>query len=149
MLMSGGGADGVMPSRPTTWSIAAGGYAYLVGTLMLVSLSPVAETMGPIVGLPEDYVVFLMATPAAVIGAAVWWAFVERSNAYSYPLGAAFGGLTAVLTVVAWVLTFVAVWGVRLVLTGWLLVAAVLAVTVIAGLVSGLPLMSARRRAIR
>lgn len=131
------------------WSIAAGVYAYLVGTLTLLTLSPVAETMGPIVGLPENYAVFLMAAPAAVIGAAVWWVLVERSNAYSYPLGAAFGGLTALFTVFAWVLKFVDAWGLRLVLTGRLLVAAVLAVTVVAGLVSGLPLMSARRRTTR
>lgn len=97
-----------MPSR-TTWSIAAGVYAYLVGTLTLLALSPVARTMGPIVGLPENYAVFLMAAPAAVAGAAVWWTLVERADAYSYPVGAAFGGLTAVLTVVAWVLAFVAV----------------------------------------
>lgn len=76
-----------MPSRQTTWSVAAGIYAYFVGTLTLLALSPVAETMGPIIGLPEPYAVFLMAVPAAVVGAAVWWTLVERSRAYSYPLG--------------------------------------------------------------
>lgn len=136
-----------MPSRQTTWSVAAGIYAYLVGTLTLLTLSPVAETMGPIIGLPETYAVFLMAAPAAVVGAAVWWTLVERSRAYSYPLGAAFGGLTALLTVAAWVLKFVEAWGLQLVATGWVVVAFVLAVTVVAGLVSGLPLMTVRRRA--
>lgn len=135
-----------MSSRSTTWSLLAGVYVYLWGTVTLSLLSPLPRTIGPLAGLPEAYASYLMAAPAVVIGAALWWALVERPAAYGYAFGAAFGLLTAALTVLAWVLRYVDVWGLELVRTGWLLIAAVLVVTGVAGLVGGLPFMYARRR---
>lgn len=149
MLLSGRRGVGVMPSRETTWSVAAGGYAFLIGTILLATIQPTSETLLNILGVRTGYSMFLMAAPATFVGAVVWWAVVEWRGAYSYPRGALFGGLTALTTVATWVLKFLEVWGFELVATGWFLVAFVLAVTGVGGLVSGVPLMYARRRLAR
>lgn len=149
MLMPDGRRFGPMPSRATTWSIAAGGYAFLCGTVLLATAQPISGTLLEALGVRTRVPMVLMAAPAALLGAVVWWAVVERRGTYSYPRGAIFGALTATVTVFAWVLKFLEVWGFELVATGWFVVAFVLALTGVGGLLSGLPLMYARRRAIR
>lgn len=146
MLLPGRPGIGVMPSRETTWSIAAGGYAFLCGTVLMASLHPITGTLAGLFGVEFGRPSLLLASPATLLGATVWWAVVERRGTYSYLRGALFGGLTAVATVVAWVLRSLQVWGLELVATGWFVVAWMLAMTAVAGLVAGVPLVYARRR---
>lgn len=136
----------VMPSGETTWSIAAGGYAFLCGTALLATMQPTSEILLGLLGSPPGPPMVLMAAPSALFGAVVWRAVVERRGAYSYVRGAVFGGITALATVFAWILAFLETWGFDLVATGWFVIAWVLAMTVMGGLVGGLPLMYARRR---
>jgi hypothetical protein len=130
----------------TIWSLTAGVYAFLCGAVLLLLLSPVSTTLGELFGFPSAYSTFLLAAPAVVIGAVVWSSAVERRQAYTYPFGALFGAVTALLTVLFWLVIFTLVWGVSLVRTGGILIAFVLVVVVPAGLATGLPLMYARQR---
>jgi len=136
---------GSMFSTSTRWSLLAGVYAFLCSVVLLVVLSPVSDSLVKLLGLPEGYSAVLLAAPVLVVGAVVWWAVVEWREAYTYPLGAVYGLATALATATVWVLVFAAVWGVSLVLAGGILVVFVVAVTVPAGLVVGVPLMAARR----
>lgn len=126
----------------------AGVYTFVCATLMLLLLGPISDTLVEILALPTDYSSFLMAGPTLVVGTAVWWVVVERRGAYTYPVGAVFGLLTALLTVLFWLLVFAVVWEAGLVLTGGLLIGFVLAVAVPIGLVVGLSAMYARRRLV-
>jgi hypothetical protein len=148
MLMPDDESVGVMPSRETAWSLVAGCYAFLCGAVLMVGTQPVAGTLAGVLGIETGYPALLMAGPAALLGAGVWWAVVERQRAYSYRRGALFGGLTALATVAAWVLRSLEVWGFELVATGWFVIAWLLATTGIAGLLVGVPLMYARRRQV-
>lgn len=148
MLMSDDGPVGVMPSRETAWSLVAGGYAFLCGAVLMAGTQPVAGALAGILGIETGYPALLMAGPAAVLGAGVWWTVVERRRTYSYRRGALFGGITALATVAAWVLRSLEIWGFELVATGWFVIAWLLATTAVAGLLVGVPLMYARRRQI-
>jgi hypothetical protein len=135
-----------MRNLSAAWSVLAGLHAFLSAVVVVLFLGPVAATLATTLGLPAGRAPIEMAVPAAVIGAITWWAIAERQRRYRYGLGALFGVSVAVLTVLFWVLVFVAVWGPRLVLSGWFVVALVLAVTAVAGLLTGLLLMHARRQ---
>lgn len=128
------------------WSTYAGVYAFLWGTVLLLLLYPITNTLVKLLGLPTGYSAFLLAGPAVFIGAGVWWAVVERREAYTYPPGVTFGLATALSTVLFWVLVYTIVWGPVLVLAGWLLVVFVFVVTLPAAFVAGLTSMYARRR---
>ena len=137
-----------MPSREPRWSIVAGCYAFLCGAALMGSLDPIHHTMAGILGVETGYPALVLASPAALLGAAAWWAVVERAGPESYLRGALFGGLTAVATVTAWVLRALSVWGFELVASGWFVIAWMLAMTAVAGVVSGLPLVVVRRRLV-
>lgn len=89
---------------------------------------------------------FIFASPSLAIGAVVWWTLVERREADTYPIGGAFGLVTAILTGFLWTVRFVSGWGVEMALALPVLIGFVLGVTVIAGALAGLPLMYVRRR---
>lgn len=124
----------------------AGIFAFLCSTALLVVLSPVSDTLVKLLTLSTDYPAVVLASPVTGIGAAVWWAVVERRNRYTYLSGGATGLLAALLTVVCWVLLFTFVWGPLTVLTGGVLILFVLVVFVPAASVAGVLLMSVRRR---
>lgn len=135
-----------MSDRSAVWSASAGLCAFCSAVVLLLFLDPVAGTLAKLVGLPSGYAPAAMAAPTAVVGAAVWWAIVERRRRYRYGPGVLFGVSVAALTVLFWVLAFTVVWGPRLVLSGWFVVAFVLAVTSPVGCLTGLSMMYARRR---
>lgn len=124
----------------------AGVYEFFCATVLLLLLSPISNLLVEILSLPADFSALVLAGPVAFIGAVVWWAVVERRNGRTYLLGGAVGALTALLTVVFWVLVFVKVWGTSLVLSGWMLVSFVLGISVLVASVTGVPMMYARRR---
>jgi hypothetical protein len=133
-------------SAATTWSLVAGAYALACALLLVARFGVPAGTIGTALALPTDWPTLLLTAPAPVAGAFAWWLAVERRADYGYLLGGAVGLTTALLTVAAWTLWAVAVWGPPVLAAAALLVAAVLLVTLPVGFVAGLPLMYARRR---
>ena len=141
-------------SRFTTarrWSLYAGVYALGCAALTALLLSDVLGLFADVVGLPAAVGMPLLATPALVAGAGVWWSLVERRGAVTYLRGAADGLLTALVTGGLWTARFVAVWGAEMLSAGPvpLLVGFVLAAVAVAGVLVGLPFTYARRRARR
>lgn len=134
------------PSR--RWSLLAGLYAFGCATMTAVLLSDVLGLFAEVIGLPAALSMAILASPALVAGAAIWWALVERPASYAYHRGAAFGLLTALVTGAAWTGRFVAVWGVEMLTAGPvpLLVGFTLGATAVAGALVGLPITYARRR---
>ncbi len=104
------------PSR--RWSLLAGIYAFGCAAVTAVLLSDMLGLFAEVIGLPPTISMLLLASPALVAGAAIWWAVVERSGTYAYHRGAAFGLLTALVTGAAWTGRFVAVWGVEMLTAG-------------------------------
>lgn len=133
-------------SPPMKWSIYVGVYAFCYSTVLLLLLSPISNTLVGILGLPGGYSGFLLALPVVGLGTVVWWVVIERRGTYTYRLGAAFGLLTVLSTVLFWVFVFSIVWGPMLVLSGWFLVLFVIVVSVPIALVTGVSGMYARRR---
>lgn len=132
-------------STPTKWSVIAGGYLLLCAAGLLLVLSQVTALVAELLGLPTGSPLGL-AAPAPIVGAVAWWAGVERSDAFTYRYGGVVGLVTALLTVLFWLLWGVTVWGIDGVLAGWPLIVAVLVPTLPVGVIAGLPLMYARRR---
>lgn len=139
-------SSGVSPSRK--WSLCAGLYTFVCGTAAALVLSDVLVLLADAIGLPTEYPMVALASPALVIGAVAWWAVVERRSAYTYLRGGAFGLVTALLTGLLWTVRFVSVWGFEMLATPVipLLIVLVLGVAVVAGALTGLSLMYARRR---
>ncbi|SMO72125.1 hypothetical protein [Halorubrum cibi] len=133
------------------WSLLAGVYAFGCAALTAVLLSDVLGLFAEVIGLPPTLSMLLLASPALVAGAGIWWALVERRGAYTYPAGAAFGLLTALSTGAVWTVRFVSVWGVEMLTAGPvpLLVGFVLGMTALAGVLVGLPFAYVRRRSGR
>lgn len=126
----------------------AGLYTFALGTATSFVLDEILILFGEVIGLPASYSLVVLASPSLLVGAVVWWAVVERRNSYTYLRGGAFGLLTALLTGLLWTLRLVSVWGVEM-LTATpvaVLVAFVLGVVSVAGALTGLPLLYARRR---
>lgn len=130
------------------WALVAGVYAFTCATVTAVLLSDVLGLFAEVMGLPGVLSMPLLASPALVAGAGIWWLLVERSDAHTYPRGAAFGLFTALATGVTWTVPFAAVWGVEMLTAGPvpLLVGFTLGVTAVAGALVGLPITYARRR---
>ncbi|UPV73048.1 hypothetical protein M0R89_10850 [Halorussus limi] len=133
-------ASGLAPAAK--WSMYAGAYAFLCGTVLLLLLGPVARTVASVLAAPTDFPALVLAGPIPVVGVVVWWAVVERRDARSYLVGGAVGLLTAAFTVLLWALWALFVWELGLLLWAGVLVLFLLAVSGIAGV----PLMYARRR---
>jgi hypothetical protein len=136
------------PFTSRQWSLIAGVYAFGCATLTAFALSNVLGLFAEVIGLPTAISMPLLATPALVAGAGVWWALVERRGAATYARGAAFGLLTALITGVVWTARFVRVWSVEMLTAGPvpLLVGFVLGAVGAAGVLVGLPITYARRR---
>lgn len=132
----------------TTWAAYAGGYLFVCGTATAFLLADLLRLLADVIGLPAGLGLVILASPALGIGAGTWWAFVERRGAYSYPAGGLVGFLTALLTGLVWTARFVSAWGVEMVAIPIVafLVVFVLGVVGVAGGLTGLPLMYARRR---
>ena len=135
-------------SPPQRWSLLAGGYAFGCATVTAVLLSDVLGLFAEVIGLPPALSMAVLASPALAAGAGIWWALVERPRAYTYPRGAAFGLLTALVTGAVWTARFVFVWGVEMLTAGPvpLIVGFVLGATALAGTLVGFPITYVRRR---
>ncbi|WP_435073113.1 hypothetical protein [Halorubrum sp. HHNYT27] len=135
-------------SSPQRWALIAGGYAFGCATLTAFLLSDALGLFAEVIGLPSALSMPLLATPALVAGAGVWWALIERPGTVTYARGVAFGLLTALLTGVVWTARFVSVWSVEMLTAGPvpLLVGFVLGAAGVAGGLVGLPITYARRR---
>ncbi|WP_066414676.1 hypothetical protein [Halorubrum aethiopicum] len=135
-------------SSSQRWSLLAGVYAFGCATLTAALLSGMLGVFAEVIGLPPRVSMAILASPAFVAGAGIWWALVERRGAYTYPAGAAFGLLTALATGAAWTVRFVSVWSLEMLTAGPvpLLVGLVLGTAALAGTLVGLPIAYVRRR---
>ena len=140
--------SGSRRSSPRRWALLAGGYAFGCATLTAFALSSMLGLFAEVIGLPAAFAMPLLAAPALVAGAGVWWALVERSGTVTYLRGAAFGLLTALVTGGLWTARFVLVWGPEMLVAGPvpLLVGFVLGAVAVAGVLVGLPITYVRRR---
>ncbi|MFB6152743.1 MAG: hypothetical protein ABEJ27_00680 [Halodesulfurarchaeum sp.] len=121
---------------------------FIWGIVVAFLLSDMLGLLADVIGLPTGYWMIVFASPAFAFGAVSWWIVIERRESYTYFLGGAFGLLTALLTGLLWTAQFIRVWGVemtRIPIIGFLIVF-VLVVATIAGVLTALPLMYARRR---
>lgn len=139
---------GSTDSPTLRWSIYAGGYMFVCGLIVALLLSDMLTLLAEVIGLPVPYSIVILASPTLFIGAVTWWLVVERPGSYTYRLGGFFGLATALLTGLLWTIRFVGIWGFEMLSIPIvsLLVVFVFGVVVIAGSLSGLPLMYARRR---
>lgn len=130
------------------WSVYAGVYMYVCGTVVAYLLDDVLSLLADVIGLPATYAMPLLASPALLAGALAWWVLVEHRDSRAYLVGGGYGALTALLTWLFWTVRFVTVWG-REMLTAAIvpyLVGLVLTIALVAGGLAGLPMMYARRR---
>lgn len=130
------------------WSIYAGLYMFVCGTVAAFLLSDMLTLLADVIGLSTDYWMIILASPALAIGSVVWWIAVERRDSYTYLLGGAFGLVTALLTGFLWTVQFIIFWGFEMaaipIIT--VLILFVLGFTATAGVITSIPLMYARRR---
>ena len=138
--------SGVSPS--IQWSVYAALYMFIWGTAIAFLLSDLLTLLADVIGLPAGYAMAILASPVLVIGTLVWWILVERRGSYTYLLGATFGLVTALLTGLLWTARFVDIWGSEVLTADVIpfLVVFVLGVTTVTGVLTGIPLMYARRR---
>lgn len=134
-------------TNPQRWALIAGVYAFGCATLTAFALSDALGLFAGVIGLPAALSMPLLATPALVPGAALWWALVERRGTLTYPRGAAFGLLTALVTGAFWTARFALVWSPEMLTAGPvpLLIGFVLGMVAVAGVLVGLPITFARR----
>lgn len=135
----------MVPRTPKTWSLAAGGFAFLCSTFLLGVIRPVSDVLARLLNMPDAVSPVLLAAPVAVIGTPVWWALIEREGAVTYLRGATAGFVTAVATVAFWLVVFAIIWDPALVLAGSILVAFVTGLVVPAGLAVGMAMTYLRR----
>lgn len=140
--------EAVPVSASLTWSLAAGGYAFLWGVgLLRIPLGVVSDAIVEwLPFLPNAFPAVMFALPLSLFGAFSWWAVIERRDAYSYPASLAFGLLAAIATFVFWTAVYVAVWGPKFVLAASVIVALLIVLAAPAALLGGLPMMFIRRR---
>lgn len=121
---------------------------YVCATLVALALNDVLVLLADVIGLPVTYAIPLLALPALPSGALVWWVVVERRGSRSFRFGSVYGALTALLTSALWTARFVSVWGREMLAATGVryLVGFVFAVVLVAGAITGLPMMYARRR---
>ena len=93
------------------WSIYAGLYTFVCGTVTALIISDILALLADVIELPAPYSMVILASPTLVIGTVVWWAVVERGNSYTYLLGGIFGLLTSLFTGLLWTVRFVSFWG--------------------------------------
>lgn len=134
-------------SSSIRWSISAGLYMFVCGTTMAFLLDDLLSILADVIGVPTEYSMAILASPALVIGTVAWWTVIERRDSYTYLLGGIFGLVTALLTGVLWTARFVRFWGFEMLTVDGvsLLVVLVLGLAIVTGFLTGLPLMYARR----
>jgi len=135
-------------SSSVTWSIYAGLYTFLCALVVTLALADILGLFADVVGIEGAAQLAVLASPTLLVGAATWWALVERRGGYAYRYGAVFGLVTALLNGLLWMAWFLAVWGFEMlsVRPVAILAAFVLGLTTAAGAVAGLPMMYVRRR---
>ncbi|WP_262177547.1 hypothetical protein [Haloarcula laminariae] len=132
---------------PRSWSLSAGLYMFICGTVVTVLLSDILGLLADVIGLPSEYWMVILASPTFAIGAVVWWTLIERRGSYTYVLGSVFGLVTALFTGVLWTGQFILIWGIEMaeVPVVAFLIGFVIGIVAIAGVLTALPLMYARR----
>lgn len=137
-------------SSSRRWALLAGGYAFGCATLTAFLLSSALGLFAEVIGLPTAFAMPLLAAPALVAGASVWWALVERSGTVTYLRGGAFGLVSALVTGGFWTARFASVWSVEMLTAGPvpLLVGFVLGAVSVAGVLVGVPFAFVRRRSL-
>ncbi|GAA0554249.1 hypothetical protein ABNG02_10565 [Halorubrum ejinorense] len=135
-------------SAPQRWSLLAGVYAFACAALTALSLSTVLDLFAEVIGLPTAFATPILAAPALLAGAFVWWALVERRGTVTYLRGAAFGLVTALATGLVWTVRFVSVWSTEMLAAEpvRVLIGFVFAAVAVAGVVVGIPITYVRRR---
>lgn len=135
-------------SDSVKWSITAGGYMFVCGVVTAFLLSDFLVLLADVIGLPATYAMVIFASPTLIFGAIAWWILIERRASYTYIIGALFGLVTALLTGMVWTIRFIDFWGVEMIVIPIvaLLIVYVLGLAIVAGVLTGLPLMYARRR---
>ena len=130
------------------WSLLAGLYAFCCAALTALFLSSVLDVFADVIGLPAAFATPILAAPALLAGASVWWMLVERPRTATYPRGAAFGLVTALVTGLVWTVRFVSVWSPEMLAADpvRLIVGFVLGAVAVAGVLVGLPITYVRRR---
>lgn len=130
------------------WALSAGIYMFVCGTVVSILLSDVLALLADVIGLPTEYWMVILASPAFAIGAVVWWTVVERRELYTYRLGCAFGLVTALFTGLLWTGQFIFVWSVEMAAIPIVsfIIALVVGLTAVAGLLASIPLMYVRRQ---
>jgi hypothetical protein len=133
---------------PRRWSTDTGLYAFGCGTATALVLSDVLRLLADVIDPPARYAMVVLATPALLIAPVVWWAPVERRGSRTYLRGVAVGVLTALGTALVRTARFVSVWRVEMTAVPMVgaLVLLVIGLVAVAGLLTGVPLMYARRR---
>lgn len=136
--------DPASSSPSITWTALAGSYAFLWSAILMRLLAPLSDTLVMLIAPSTEYSALILAGPVVVIGAVVWWLLVERRQNLTYASGVAFGLVTAVSTVLFWVLWFAVEFG-SAVVEGWVIILFLLLVSLPVGLLAGLTLVFARR----
>ena len=126
----------------------AGLCTFVCGTATALLLHDVLALLADVIGLTSAYSMVVLSSPALVVGTVVWWVVVERRDSYTYLLGGIFGLVTALLTGLLWTVRFVRYWGFEMLTVDIVsfLVVFVLGLAAVAGTLTELPLMYARRR---
>lgn len=100
------------------------------------------------IGLPTEYWMVILASPTLATGAGVWWTVIEWHGTYTYRRGSAFGLVTALFSGLLWTVQFIRSWGFEMAeipIIAFIIVF-VLGFAAIAGVLTAIPLMYARRR---
>lgn len=130
------------------WSLYAGLYMFICGIVVALLLSDMLALLADVIGLSTRYWMVILASPAFGIGAVIWWMAIERRDSYTYFRGGTFGLVTALLTGLLWTAQFIRFWGFEMAEIPIIvfLIVFVLGIVAIAGILTAIPLMYARRR---
>jgi uncharacterized protein YacL len=121
---------------------------FICGIVVALLLSDMLSLLADMIGRSSGAWMVIFASPAFVFGAVAWWTVIERRDSYTYLLAGAFGLITALLTGLLWTAQFIRFWGFEMAeipIIAFFIVF-VLGVTAIAGILTAIPLMYARRR---
>lgn len=135
-----------MVSAKTRWSAYVAIYAFVVGAGLLVPLGVVAETITKVLGVGTESTGIVVPGSGALIGGIIWWAIVERREAYTFLAGGAAGLVTGGLTVSVWALAGALLYGPGAILVVGPVILFVLGVVSPIACIGLLPMMYARRQ---
>lgn len=64
-------------SPPLKWSIYAGFYMFGCATVTVFFLNDILGLLANVIGIPAQYAIVVLASPALLIGTVTWWGIVE------------------------------------------------------------------------